>query len=130
LKRRLRLLPGELSVCRLPAEQPTATVLPAAGWFALTRSADELSLVCDSAQVPAASTARQDGFRLLRVEGPLAFSEVGVLAGLAGPLAAAAVSIFVVSTFDTDYLLVRAGDLERACEALAVAGHLVLASQT
>lgn len=65
------------------------------------------------------------GFRRLSVEGPLELSAIGILAALAASLAAARISVLAVSTFDTDHLLVRQGDLDRAVEALSRAGHVV-----
>ena len=100
----------------------TLDVLP--GLFSITRSASELSIVCGSEQVPADVLA-QRGYRGLAVRGPLDFSLVGIMASLAGALAAASVSIFVVSTYDTDYLFVRDADFGRAAAALRGAGHTV-----
>lgn len=119
----LTLLPQCLAVCRLAPGAP----LP--GWaagelLAITRTATELSLVCDQAGVPAGVTA-ESGWRALRVAGPLDFSLTGVLAALAVPLAAAGVSIFALSTFDTDYVLVKEAALPAALEALRRAGHRV-----
>ena len=79
-------------------------------------------MVCPEARV-APGVRREGGWRCLRVRGPLAFSETGVLASLASPLAAAGVPIFVLSTFDTDYLLIPGDRLETALRALATAGH-------
>jgi len=90
----------------------------------ITRRTGELSVVCREARVPADVRAER-GWRALEVEGPLAFEEVGVLHALTGPLARAAVSLFAMSTFDTDLLLVREETLERAVEALRAAGHQV-----
>jgi hypothetical protein len=80
--------------------------------------------VCASEDVPLDVQA-QRGYRGLVVRGPLDFNLVGILASLAGPLAAASISIFAVSTFDTDYLFVREGDLDRAVAALHNSGHTV-----
>ena len=77
-----------------------------------------------SVDVPPGGVA-EGGWRCLRVEGPLAFEMTGVLAALSGPLAEAGIPIFVISTFDTDYLLVKSGDLDRACATLANEGHVV-----
>jgi hypothetical protein len=97
----------------------------AGGAFAsITRSSSELSIVCASDAVPAEVQA-QRGYRGLSVRGPLDFSLVGVIATLAGVLAAASVSIFVVSTYDTDYLFVRETDFDPAVAALRRAGHIV-----
>jgi hypothetical protein len=119
----LLLLPGTYAVCRLPTDD---TVPPwAAGPFlSVTRTADELSVVCGEDAVPAGVRCER-GFRCLRVAGTLGFGLVGVLAALLEPLAGAGVSVLAVSTFDTDYLLVREADLGRAAEALRAAGHRV-----
>jgi hypothetical protein len=90
----------------------------------LTRTADELSVVSEAETVPKGVRSER-GWRALRVSGPLDLSLVGVLAELSGVLARAEVSLFAVSTFDTDYLLVRERDLERALAALESAGHRV-----
>jgi hypothetical protein len=120
----LTLLPGRLAVCRLLPEAPLPAPAAALPLWSVTRTAEELSLILPEAAVPAGARA-ETGFRALKVEGPLAFSAVGILAGLTRALAAAGVSLFALSTFDTDYLLVREGDLERATTALAAAGHKV-----
>jgi uncharacterized protein len=117
----LELLAGSFAVCRLDAGAP----LPpwATGSFvSLTRTDAELSVVCPAEGVPAGVPA-EAGWRALRVRGPLGFGMTGVLASLASPLASAGVSIFVVSTYDTDYLLVQERDLDRARHALVRAGH-------
>jgi hypothetical protein len=90
----------------------------------VTRTGDEISVICPEEAVPS-GTKGEGGRRALRVNGPLAFSEVGVLASLTAPLAAAGISILSLSTFDTDYLLVNESDLERAMEALREEGHHV-----
>jgi hypothetical protein len=119
----LSLLPGGFAVCRLPAAAPIPRwVSRSSGFFALIRTPGELCAVCAEMEVPETVQA-EGGWRLLQVHGPLDFSLVGVLASLALPLAQAGVSIFALSTYDTDYLLVRQADLERAAQALAQAGH-------
>jgi len=118
---RLNLLPARLSVCRL---DPAAPLPPWAGGelTAVTRTPDELSIVCDQQHVPDGVRAEK-GWRALKVAGPLDFSLTGVLAALAAPLAAASISIFALSTFDTDYLLVKETALTEAVQALRNAGH-------
>jgi hypothetical protein len=120
----LSVLPGRLAVCRLDPGRP----IPAWAWCgplqSVTRTGDEISVICPEEAVPS-GTKREQGRRALRVNGPLAFSEVGVLASLTAPLAAAGISILSLSTFDTDYLLVNESDLERAMEALREEGHHV-----
>jgi hypothetical protein len=119
----LVLLPDLYVVCRLPAD---ASPPPwAAGEFvSITRTPDELSLVCRQDAVPAGIRC-EAGWRCLRVAGRLDFALVGVLASLLVPLAGAGVSVFVASTFDTDYLLIREADRARATEALQAAGHTI-----
>jgi hypothetical protein len=120
----LDLMPHAYSICRLDAD----VALPdwaTRAFSSITRTANELSIVCASDDVPADVQA-QRGYRGLAVRGPLDFSLVGIVATLAGALAAASISIFVVSTYDTDYLLVRDTDLDRAVAALHAAGHTVV----
>jgi hypothetical protein len=92
----------------------------------ITRTREELSIVCAEAAVPMGTKAER-GFRLLRLQGTLDFSLTGILASIAVPLAAAKVSIFAISTYDTDYILVPGTKLEAAVEALRIAGHTVQA---
>lgn len=121
---RIVAVPGALSICRLAPDDPLPGWATGGTFFTVSRTGAELSVVCDSARVPPGVT-REDGWRALGVEGPLDFALTGVLASLATPLAQAHISVFAVSTFDTDYLLVRAERLERAAAALEAAGHEV-----
>jgi hypothetical protein len=93
-------------------------------FFSVTRTPAELSAVCDAAAVPSGVKA-EGPWGVLAVRGPLDFDMTGVLAGLAAPLATAAISMFAISTYDTDYVLVRRHDLDRAVHALEEAGHSV-----
>jgi len=86
----------------------------------------ELSLVCETEFVPQNTLAREDGWRAFRVSGVLDFSLVGVLSSLSAVLAEAGISIFAVSTYNTDYLLTRADVFDRAMVALAGAGYAIL----
>ncbi len=120
----LNILPDTLAVCRL---EPSAAVPAWANrgpFFTLTRTAEELSLICLQANVPAGVLCEPD-WRALKVAGPLGFSMVGVLAGISGALAKARISLFAVSTFDTDYILVKAADLIGTISALESAGYAV-----
>lgn len=123
---RVRFLPERLAIVRLdPAAERPAWAW--AGPFAsVTRTAEELSIVCAETAVPETARAER-GWRALMVEGPLDFEETGVLAALTAPLAETGVPVFTLSTFDTDYLLVRERDLVAATEALRGAGHAVTA---
>jgi hypothetical protein len=121
----LDLLPHRYAVCRLA---PDAVVDRA--WFGIkgvvsvTRTDQELSLVIPEMHAPPAARCER-GFRALRVHGPLAFELTGILAGLATTLANEHISIFAISTFDTDFVLVRGEDLEKAVAALQKEGHEV-----
>jgi hypothetical protein len=110
------VLPEPLAVCRLAAgaRVPSWALELHESLVSITRTPDELSIVCPDAAVPP-DVEVESGWRALKLPGPIPFDQVGVLAG---PLAAAGVSIFAVSTYDTDYVLVRERDLERALAAL------------
>lgn len=118
----LTVLPGCFGVCRLPADSPLPAWATRSTFWSLTRTAAELSIVCAQEVVPPEVRCER-GWRCLQVLGPLDFALTGVLASLAGPLAQAGVSLFALSTYDTDYLLVRATDLNAACAVLSSAGH-------
>jgi uncharacterized protein len=120
----LTVLPGSFAIVRLAADAPLPPWAAQGGFFSVTRTSDELSIVCLADQVPSA-VATETGWRALKVKGPFALSEIGVLATLAAPLALAKVSLFAISTFDTDYLLVSEKQLDVAIAALKDAGHSV-----
>jgi hypothetical protein len=121
----LDLFDGRYAICRLGPGQP----VPNWAWHgplaSVTRTPDELSVICAEAVVPATVEHVERGWRALRVAGPLDFGMVGVMAQLVAPLAEAGISILALATFDTDYLLVREPDLARAVAALRSAGHRV-----
>lgn len=123
---RLRLLvvEGTFAVCKLPADSAVPARVLAGSFYSITRTADELSVVCDEAAVPD-GVACERGWRAVRVAGAMPFTLVGVLAALTAPVAAAGIGAFAFSTFDTDYLLVKAGDFASAQGALRAAGHTV-----
>lgn len=115
----LQLLKLRFAVCRLGADAPIpANLLQAKpGFLSITRTADELSIVCPEELAPAGAKV-QPGWRAFKVAGPLDFSLTGIMATLATPLATAKISLFAVATFDTDYLLLQQADLEGAITAL------------
>ena len=118
----LSLLPGTFTICRLDPEAIIPDWAKAGGFISITRTSDELSVVCPEANVP--DGVRCDrGWRCFKVEGPLDLSLTGVLASLANPLAEARINIFALSTFDTDYLLVKQEKATQAAEVLTRAGH-------
>jgi uncharacterized protein len=120
---RLRTLDGRFAISRLPA------VAPSPAWavgqvVAVTRTPDELSVICAESAVPAATPAER-GWRCLQVQGPLSFQQTGILAALTLPLADAHIPLLAFSTYDTDYLLVPEQHLAAARAALEGAGHQV-----
>lgn len=88
----------------------------------MVRASDELSIVCEEERVPD-GVRSEKGWVALKLEGPFPFSMTGVLAAFLEPLAQAKIPIFAISTFDTDYVLIKKADLERAVGALAGVGH-------
>ncbi|MBV9879222.1 MAG: ACT domain-containing protein [Gemmatirosa sp.] len=120
----LALLAEPLALCRLASDAPAPPWAAGGPFVSVTRTAAELSIVCAAAAVPEDAVASR-GWRALRVDGPLDLALVGVMASLAGPLAAADVSIFPVATYDTDWLLVPGAQVDAACAALVAAGHVV-----
>jgi len=121
----LELLAGSYAVARLDAGERLPDWVGEGPFVSITRTDAELSVVCPQEAVPPAVQA-EPGWRCLRVRGPLGFGMTGILAGLAGPLASSGVSIFVVSTYDTDYLMLQERDLDRGIDALSRAGHTVV----
>src|SRR3954463_2110855 len=101
----IAVLPDTLAVCRLRASEriPSWALELHEGFVSITRTPDELSIVCDEEAVPP-DVEVESGWRALQLPGPIPFDQVGVLASVATPLAAAGVSIFAISTFDTDYV--------------------------
>ncbi len=123
---RLKLLgvAGSFAVCKLPTGSPLPPWATAGDLFSITRTPDEISVVCRQDCVPEGVVCEWD-WRCLRVAGSMPFTLVGVLASLTTPVAKAGVGVFAFSTFDTDYLLVKAGDVPKAVAALRAAGHQV-----
>jgi hypothetical protein len=124
----LLMLTGRFAVCRLDRHSPIPAWALESDFFSITRTVDELSIVCCEASVPEGVVVEK-GWKALRVVGSMDFSIVGVLASLVIPIAGAGVSLFAVSTFDTDYVLIKEHDLERAIEALTASGHAVHSSE-
>src|SRR5713226_4878135 len=120
----LSLLPERFAISRLDADAPIPAWATKGPFFSVTRTGDELSIVTELSLVPI-GVQSQSGWRVLKVHGPFVLSEIGVLAALATPLAEARVSLFAVSTFDTDYLLVASETLPAAIAALERAGHTI-----
>jgi hypothetical protein len=120
----LTLLPERFAISRLAADAPIPQWATQGPFFSVTRTGDELSVVSELSRVPV-GVQSQPGWRVLKVHGPFVLSEIGVLASLAAPLAEGKISLFAVSTFDTDYLLVASETLLAAIAALERAGHTI-----
>jgi hypothetical protein len=119
--------PGTYAICRLPAAADVPPWASAAGGFtSVTRTAEELSIVCEEGRIPSPEPdglRREDGFALIKLHGPFPLDAVGILASVAKPLAEAGISLLAIGTFDTDYVLVKRTHAERAVAALTQAGH-------
>jgi uncharacterized protein len=119
----LSLTPDRLTVCRLAPDAPIpAWAADAKAFVSITRTADELSIVCAVSLAPA-DVKKESGWRAFKIEGPLDFGLTGILASVLAPLAQAKISIFAISTYNTDYILVKADKVEAATAALRAAGH-------
>ena len=124
LRRRLFMLDCRMAVCRLGPHDEVPRWAGGGAFSSVTRTSTELSIVCREDAVPD-GIPRESGWCIFQVEGPLDFALTGVLASITGPLAEAGVSLFAISTFDTDYVMVRERDVEAAAPALRAAGHRV-----
>jgi hypothetical protein len=121
---KLRAIEGRFAVARLAPDAPLPEWAKAGALWSVTRTRDELSIVCADDAIPAGVRAER-GFVGWRVDGTVDFAVTGLTAALTAPLAAAGISLFALSTYDTDYLLVRAADRDRAAAALSSVAMLV-----
>ena len=119
---RLQIIEGKFSVCKVENLRAVNFNVP---WLFVGKTDAEISVVCLTADVPHATLAREDGWRPLRVAEPMDFGLTGVLAGISTVLAQAGISIFAVSTFDTDYILIKAENLGLAQTALEAGGYTI-----
>jgi hypothetical protein len=120
---RYSLLSRRYAICKLPGNSPVPEwAFREPGFCSVTRTSDELSIVCAEEMVPPGTNAVR-GWLCLKLEGPFAFSETGILSSFLAPLAESGVGIFAVSTFDTDYVLIQAQSWPKAAEALRAMGH-------
>ncbi len=119
---RLQIIEGKFSVCKVENLRAVNFNVP---WLFVGKTDAEISVVCLTADVPHATLAREDGWRALRVAEPMDFGLTGVLAGISTVLAQAGISIFAVSTFDTDYILIKAENLGLAQTSLEAGGYTI-----
>jgi hypothetical protein len=124
-KRSLKILPERMAICRFSPTAPLPDWIGETGFYSLTRTEAELTIVCPETRL-APGTAGETGWRCFKVQGVLDFSEIGIIFSLTRPLAENGVSVFVISTFDTDYFMVKEKDLTKAIDALTAEGHQVV----
>ncbi|MFA6956489.1 MAG: ACT domain-containing protein [Thermoanaerobaculia bacterium] len=120
---RYRVHDTELAIARLEPDAAIPVWASGGSFTSVTRATRELSIVCDASLVPP-DVRHERGWAMLELEGPFPFELTGILSSFIAPLAAARIGIFAMSTFDTDFVLVKRASLDAALEALAGAGHV------
>jgi hypothetical protein len=120
----LILLEGDFAICQLDAASDLPDWVFKSDLYSITRTSDELSIICRHDQLPE-SLLCEPGWRLLKIKGSFTFDEIGVLSALLAPLAAGGISILAISTFNTDYLLIKTQNLDQAVHILQEAGHKI-----
>jgi len=121
----LKLLRERMAVCRFEPSAPLPDWIDRPGFYSITRTVEELSVVCGEERVPS-GTESETGWRCFQLLGPFSFSEIGIISSLTRLLAKSGVSVFVISTFDTDYLMVKEKHLSKAINSLTAQGHQVI----
>jgi hypothetical protein len=122
----LKQITGDYTVCRLSGlSELTKEIQSSPFWF-FGKTDEEFSLVCETSLTPENSVEREDGFRAFRIEGVLDFSLIGILSKLSSVLADQGIGIFAVSTFQTDYILVKKENYNKAIEKLKEAGYTII----
>ncbi len=119
---KLKRMPYALTVCKV---EKVSDIDLSRDFFFVGKTDDEISLVCTTENAPTKTLEREDGWRGLRIEGMLDFSLVGILSKISGVLADAGIGIFAVSTYNTDYILVKAENIDKAVAVLATAGYTI-----
>ena len=119
----LKVMPHDLTVCKVRSVE---NIDLGKDFYFIGKTDEELSLVCKTEDTPADTTDRDDGWKGFRIQGVLDFSLIGILSKLSGILADNEIGIFAVSTYNTDYILVKKENFERALRVLASAGYLIV----
>ncbi len=117
----LKVLPYDLTVCKT---ESVSDIDFSSDFFFAGKTDEEISLVCKTEDAPEKTAEREDGWRCFRIEGQLDFSLTGILSRISAVLADAGIGIFAVSTYNTDYVLVKARDLDRSVSSLKEAGYV------
>ena len=123
---KIRKLEDELTVCKVHS---VSDISLEKEFYFIGRTDEEISLVCRSEDTPKNTAAREDGWKGFRIEGELDFSLIGILSKLSGILAERQIGIFAVSTYNTDYILVKKENFSKALSALSQAGYEIVCYQ-
>lgn len=121
----MRLLEDIYGVCRLDKNELVPEWARKSDFFSITKTNEELSIVCSQEDIPIDIQCEKD-WRILKIEGPLDFSLIGILSSISALLANNKISIFAISTYDTDYILVKSNELDNAIESLLKEGYEVI----
>ena len=122
----LKIMPYKMTVCKV---RSIRDIELGDDLYFIGKTDEELSLVCKTESTPAETTERDDGWRGFRIQGVLDFSLIGILSEISGVLARNKIGIFAVSTYNTDYILVKSENLERAVAALSEAGYYIITNE-
>ena len=121
----MKLLKEKYGVCRLEVKDSTPDWAITGEFYSITKTSDELSILCSEGNIPSGVKCERD-WRILKVEGPLDFSLVGILSSIAAVLAKVKISVFVISTYDTDYILVKEKNLTKSIDSLQAEGYNII----
>ncbi|MGO0905369.1 ACT domain-containing protein [Clostridioides difficile] len=119
---KLKLFLEEYAVCRLSSNSKIPTWIDTKNFYSITKTDDELSIVCSNNNIPSDVKSEKE-WRILKILGPLDFSLIGILSKISGLLADNKISIFAISTYDTDYILIKEKDIKNACKILNCNGY-------
>lgn len=125
----LKRISADFSICKLTGPVDLEKLAKGSGFWFLAKTDEELSLVCETLWAPEDAGEREDGFLAFRIEGVLDFSLIGILSKISTILADHGIGIFAVSTFNTDYILVKKENYENALKHLADAGYRVIGTE-
>lgn len=119
---RFCVLPGRYAICSFPPDATLPDWVDSSSFFSVTKTHKEITVVCEENQVPG-EYKKSENWKCIKVEGSFDFDTVGILAGISGPLAQSKISLYVISTFETDYVLIHAKNINRAVSCLEKSGH-------
>ena len=126
MKLSFSLLKNTFAICKFKNDMEIPSSIKTSSFYSITRTVDELSLVCEQSLVPEQLSEINKDWRVLKIIGPLDFSLVGIIADISAILKSERISIFTISTYETDYILVKSADLDRAIKGLKVYGHTLV----